>query len=76
MAGEVIAVGEDVGGEWKIGDRVCANFAADHIAGDTSAEIQQTAHGGAIHGVLTQYKTFRPHVSFRDLLPRMYIIIL
>lgn len=62
MAGEVIAIGDEAGSQWKIGDRVCANFAADHIAGDTSPEIQKTAHGGATHGVLTQYKAFRPYV--------------
>ncbi|EEB91146.1 hypothetical protein MPER_10541 [Moniliophthora perniciosa FA553] len=60
MAGEVVAVGEEVTG-WKKGDRVCANFAADHIHGDITAEIQRTGHGGQIHGVLTQYKVFRPH---------------
>jgi len=65
MAGEVIAVGEDAGSGLTKGDRVCANFAADHIAGETSPEIQQTAHGGAIHGVLTQYKSFRPHSLVR-----------
>ncbi|KAH7869755.1 uncharacterized protein C8R40DRAFT_1176461 [Lentinula edodes] len=61
MAGEVIAVGDEAGSQWKKGDRVCANFAADHIAGDITPEIQKTAHGGAIHGVLTQYKAFSPH---------------
>ncbi|KAJ3867045.1 hypothetical protein EV359DRAFT_61780 [Lentinula novae-zelandiae] len=74
MAGEVIAIGDEAGSQWKIGDRVCANFAADHIAGDTSPEIQKTAHGGATHGVLTQYKAFRPyslvqipdHLSFEE----------
>ncbi|KAK1230827.1 hypothetical protein PQX77_006067 [Marasmius sp. AFHP31] len=60
MAGEIIAVGEDVKG-WKEGDRVCANFAADHVHGDLTAEIQRTGHGGQIHGVLTQYKVFKPH---------------
>ncbi|KAJ3741743.1 hypothetical protein DFH05DRAFT_1536525 [Lentinula detonsa] len=65
MAGEVIAVGDEAGSYWKKGDRVCANFAADHIAGETSPEIQKTAHGGAIHGVLTQYKAFRPHSLVR-----------
>ncbi|KAI3608064.1 hypothetical protein WG66_005175 [Moniliophthora roreri] len=64
MAGEVIAIGEDVK-EWKKGDRVCANFAADHIHGDLTAEIQRTGHGGQIHGVLTQYKVFRPHSLVR-----------
>ncbi|KAJ4479412.1 alcohol dehydrogenase superfamily protein [Lentinula lateritia] len=61
MAGEIIAVGDEAGRQWKKGDRVCANFAADHIAGDITPEIQKTAHGGAIHGVLTQYKAFSPH---------------
>ncbi|KAL0580428.1 hypothetical protein V5O48_001581 [Marasmius crinis-equi] len=60
MAGEIVSVGEDVKG-WKKGDRVCANFAADHIAGDLTYEIQRTGHGGQIHGMLTQYKVFRPH---------------
>ncbi|KAK7049353.1 hypothetical protein VNI00_005954 [Paramarasmius palmivorus] len=60
MAGEIIAVGEDVKG-WKVGDRVCANFAADHVAGDITPEIQRTGHGGQIHGMLTQYKVLRPH---------------
>lgn len=64
MAGEIISVGEDAGSEWKKGDRVCANFAADHIAGEISPEIQNTSYGGPIHGVLTQYKAFRPHVCF------------
>jgi hypothetical protein len=64
MAGEIVLVGDDVSGGWKVGDRVCANFCADHIDGDITTEIQKTAHGGASHGVLTEYKTFRPHVSF------------
>jgi len=58
-------VGEDAGSEWKKGDRVCANFAADHIAGEISPEIQNTSYGGPIHGVLTQYKAFRPHSLVR-----------
>ncbi|KAE9391602.1 NAD(P)-binding protein [Gymnopus androsaceus JB14] len=65
MAGEVIAAGDDAGSEWKTGDRVCANFAADHIAGETTLEIQKTAYGGSRHGVLTQYKSFRPHSLVR-----------
>ncbi|KAE9406611.1 NAD(P)-binding protein [Gymnopus androsaceus JB14] len=65
MAGEVILAGKDAGSEWKPGDRVSANFCADHIAGETTLEIQQTAHGGPIHGVLTQYKSFRPHSLVR-----------
>lgn len=61
MAGEIVAVGEDVKG-WKVNDRVCANFATDHIHGPATPESQATALGGAIDGVLTQYRTFPAHV--------------
>ncbi|KAJ6536944.1 alcohol dehydrogenase superfamily protein [Mycena capillaripes] len=54
MAGEVIAIGADVK-EWKVGDRVCANFLIDKLHDDSVAE---TALGGAVHGVLTQYRIF------------------
>ncbi|KAF7355899.1 Alcohol dehydrogenase superfamily protein [Mycena venus] len=54
MAGEIIAVGDDVK-EWKVGDRVCANFAQDKIHNDS---LNDEALGGAIHGVLTEYRTF------------------
>lgn len=63
MAGEVVAIGEDVKG-WKPGDRVCANFASDHIYGDTNPAIQRTSLGGQAHGVLTQYRSFPAHVGF------------
>lgn len=61
MAGEIVSVGQDVNG-WKQGDSVCANFATDHIYGDTNADIQATALGGAAQGVLTEYRTFPAHV--------------
>ncbi|KAF9465607.1 hypothetical protein BDZ94DRAFT_1253518 [Collybia nuda] len=57
MAGEIIAVGEDVKG-WKIGDRVCSNFATEHIHGDISYVINKSALGGQSPGVLTEYRTF------------------
>lgn len=63
MAGEVIAVGEDVQ-QWKVGARVCANFATEHLDGDLTPEIQATSQGGQTHGVLTQYKTFNHTVCF------------
>ena len=61
MAGEVIAVGEDVK-EWKTGDRVCANFSPEHLDGDITAEIMGAALGGIVDGVLTQYKAFNYRV--------------
>ncbi|KAF8075255.1 alcohol dehydrogenase superfamily protein [Lyophyllum atratum] len=60
MAGEIVAVGPDVK-HWGEGDRVCANFATDHIHGDPTPEIMNTALGGQIHGVLTEYRTFPAH---------------
>ncbi|KAF7355944.1 Alcohol dehydrogenase superfamily protein [Mycena venus] len=54
MAGEIIAVGGDVK-EWKVGDRICANFIQDKIHNDSPGE---EGLGGAVHGVLTQYRTF------------------
>ncbi|KAF5350963.1 hypothetical protein D9756_008234 [Leucocoprinus leucothites] len=64
MAGEVIAIGEGVK-DWKIGDRVCANFSLDHIHGNTTPEIQATSLGAKIHGVLTHYRTFPTHSLVR-----------
>lgn len=57
MAGEIVALGSDVKG-WKQGDRVCANFAFEHLYGDTNEEILRSAHGGQADGVLTEFKTF------------------
>jgi len=54
MAGEVIAVGEDVK-ELKVRDRVCANFLQDKIHNDSPGD---EGLGGAVHGVLTEYRTF------------------
>ncbi|TFK48232.1 NAD-P-binding protein [Heliocybe sulcata] len=60
MAGEIIAVGADVDG-FKKGDRVCANFALDHIYGDVNEKIKNTGLGAPIDGVLTEYKSFPAH---------------
>ncbi|KAJ7034455.1 alcohol dehydrogenase superfamily protein [Mycena alexandri] len=60
MAGEVIAVGEDVK-QWKRGDRVSANFFLDKIYEEHNADIIASALGGARHGVLTEYQSFPAH---------------
>ncbi|RDX47683.1 NAD(P)-binding protein [Lentinus brumalis] len=64
LAGELIAVGEDVKG-WKFGERICSNFATDHIYGDPTEEIEDTSLGGPIDGVLTEYKILPAHSLVR-----------
>ena len=64
MAGEIVELGEDVNpNQWKVGDRVSANFTQDHIDGDLTPEVQLTALGGQIDGCLTEYKSFPAYVS-------------
>jgi NADPH:quinone reductase-like Zn-dependent oxidoreductase len=63
MAGEVIAVGRDVT-EWNRGDRVSANFMLDKLHEEQTAKIAASALGGAVHRVLTEYRTFPAHVRF------------
>ncbi|KAF7346994.1 Alcohol dehydrogenase superfamily protein [Mycena venus] len=60
MAGEVIAVGSDVK-QWHVGDRVSPNFMLDKLHEEVSPEILNSALGGAVHGVLTEYRTFPAH---------------
>ncbi|KAK7045453.1 hypothetical protein VNI00_007706 [Paramarasmius palmivorus] len=57
MAGEVLAVGDGVT-EWKVGDRVCANFAPLHLYGDLTPAMRSSVWGCEVDGVLTQYKVF------------------
>ena len=66
MAGEIIAVGEEVKG-WNVGERVCANFNVDHIYGDVTLENKNSALGAPIDGVLTEYKVLPAHVSISTL---------
>ena len=64
MAGEIIALGEHVNSQnWKLGDRVCANFTQDHLSGDLTPEAMKTGLGGGIDGVLTEYQTFPAYVG-------------
>ncbi|KAJ7131178.1 alcohol dehydrogenase [Mycena epipterygia] len=68
MAGEVIAVGEDVKG-WKKGDRVCANFMLDKLHDEQPVEIGNTALGGTTNGVLTEYRSLvaiPSHLSYEE----------
>ncbi|KAJ7055292.1 alcohol dehydrogenase superfamily protein [Mycena amicta] len=61
MAGEVVSVGEDVK-EWKLGDRVLSNFFLDLIYEDgMKPEVMGSALGGAVHGVLAEYRAFPAH---------------
>lgn len=53
-AGEVVAVGEGVT-RVKVGDRVAGIFFQDWIAGSLTKEKMNSALGGAIDGVLTEY---------------------
>lgn len=61
MAGEILAVGDDVKG-WAVGDKVCANFSVDHIHGDATDETRVSGLGAPIDGVLTEYKILPAHV--------------
>ncbi|KAJ7091020.1 hypothetical protein C8R44DRAFT_579381, partial [Mycena epipterygia] len=60
MSGEVIAVGAEVK-QWKIGDRVSANFMLDKLHEELTPEISATSLGGAVDGVLTEYRSFPAH---------------
>lgn len=63
-AGEIIALGQDVKG-WNVGDRVCPNFALDHIHGDVTKDIKFTGLGGHIDGVLREYINVPVHSLVR-----------
>ncbi|GME62121.1 hypothetical protein PENARI_c022G04989 [Neofusicoccum parvum] len=56
-AGVVEEVGEGVT-EWKVGDRVLANFTQDHLAGRLTRETALTQLGGEIQGLLGEYFIF------------------
>ncbi|EJD37483.1 NAD(P)-binding protein [Auricularia subglabra TFB-10046 SS5] len=56
-AGEVICVGSEVT-NWRVGDRVAANFHVAHIHGALSRTVPGGALGAEIDGVLSTYKMF------------------
>ncbi|KAJ7064512.1 NAD(P)-binding protein [Mycena amicta] len=60
MAGDIVALGEDVKG-WKIGDRVSANFFLDRLNDEYSQDIMYSSMGAPTSGVLREYRTFPAH---------------
>ncbi len=72
-AGEVIAVGEGVTA-FQTGDRVAGSFFQNWITGPYAREYGASALGGAIDGVLTQFRVFDQqgllrvpeHLSFEE----------
>lgn len=56
-AGEVVATGNGVT-RWKPGDRVVASFFQDWLDGQFRSAHMQSALGGAIDGVLAEYRVF------------------
>ncbi|KAI9929373.1 hypothetical protein ASPWEDRAFT_112064 [Aspergillus wentii DTO 134E9] len=63
-AGIVEEVGEGVT-EWKVGDRVLANFTQDHLAGRLNQHTLLTQLGGEIQGLLGEYFIFPKTGSVR-----------
>jgi NADPH:quinone reductase-like Zn-dependent oxidoreductase len=59
-SGEVIAVGGDVAA-FHVGDRVVGSFFQNWITGPYAREYGASALGGAIDGVLTQFRVFDQH---------------
>lgn len=53
-AGEVVQVGDGVT-RVKVGDRVAGTFFQNWDAGDISADVHDSALGGAIDGMLSEY---------------------
>ncbi|KAJ8691286.1 hypothetical protein PTI98_010873 [Pleurotus ostreatus] len=76
-SGEIALVGEDAQGKWKLGDRVCCNFAQMHVdeydALEPNASVK-TMSGGPVQGVLSQYvicpaeglELIPDHLSFEE----------
>ncbi|WP_193179770.1 zinc-dependent alcohol dehydrogenase family protein [Nisaea sediminum] len=54
-AGDVVEVGAGVT-RWKAGDKVCGCFFQGWIDGDVNAELTGRALGGALDGMLTEYR--------------------
>jgi NADPH:quinone reductase-like Zn-dependent oxidoreductase len=72
-AGEIVKIGSGVS-KWKVGDRVAGNFFSSWHAGPIKAEYHQSAMGGAVPGMFTEYKNLNEnslvkipdHMSFEE----------
>ena len=72
-AGEVVALGDGVTG-LKTGDRVAGSFFQSWISGPYKRELGSSALGGAIDGVLTEFRVFESaglvripeHLSYQE----------
>jgi NADPH:quinone reductase-like Zn-dependent oxidoreductase len=56
-AGEIVEIATDVS-RFKIGDKVASIFFQKWLDGECSQELTKSALGGAVSGVLTNYKIF------------------
>jgi NADPH:quinone reductase-like Zn-dependent oxidoreductase len=57
-AGEIVEIAPDVT-KFKVGDKVAPIFLQKWLAGDCTYEMNDSALGGAIDGVLSNYKIFQ-----------------
>jgi NADPH:quinone reductase-like Zn-dependent oxidoreductase len=59
-AGDVVAVGDGVT-RFKVGDRVASSFFQDWIAGSIHGRTMESALGGALDGMLSEYAVLSEH---------------
>ncbi|TGL92738.1 NAD(P)-dependent alcohol dehydrogenase [Leptospira barantonii] len=59
-AGEIAEVGPGVT-KWKVGDKICANFAQTWLDGAPDKTMLKNTLGGPLDGTLCQYRIFPEH---------------
>lgn len=72
MAGEIVELGENVR-DFKIGDRVAANFMRDWETGPLTETALQSSHGGGIDGFLAEYATVPERALVKIPSPLTYV---